>query len=343
MDFGVGTAIIVVDEATQKPSVNTSIISMNYQTCQLGPNGPIVPALGIGTWAWGDTLFWGYGKTYGREQVRAAFLATIAQGVSFFDTAEVYGMGTSETLLGQFMQETGHTAQIATKYGPLPWRLSAQAISDALTASLKRLQQERITLYQVHWPFTFLMSQRTLMQALADEVQRGRIEAIGVSNYSAAQMQVAHRYLAERGIPLAVNQVRYSLLDRQIESNGLLATARTLGITLLAYSPLAQGLLTGRYRPDGDTQPIGPRRANPRFQPARLRQLQPLLDTMAAIGQTHDRSIAQVALNWLIVQGVLPIPGAKTAAQATENIGALGWSLTAAEVAEIDRISQMVR
>ncbi|MHC5830355.1 MAG: aldo/keto reductase, partial [Nostoc sp.] len=114
------------------------------------------------------------------------------------------------------------TVQIATKFGPLPWRFTAQSVSDALTNSLKRLQLERIALYQVHWPFAFFLSQKTLMNALADEVKRGRIAAVGVSNYSAEQMRDVHQILAARGVPLAVNQVRYSLLTRQVESQGII-------------------------------------------------------------------------------------------------------------------------
>ncbi|HEY9613581.1 aldo/keto reductase, partial [Allocoleopsis sp.] len=166
------------------------------QTLTLGQNGPTVTALGIGTWAWGDKLFWNYGNDYGASQLKEAFEATLDSGISFFDTAEVYGLGESESLLGRFMKQRGRPVQIATKYFPVPWRLTAQSVSDALTASLKRLQVERVELYQVHQPFSFFMNQETLMNALADEVKRGRIATVGVSNYSAAQMREAHGYLA---------------------------------------------------------------------------------------------------------------------------------------------------
>jgi len=158
------------------------------ETITLGQNGPIVKPLCLGTWAWGDKLFWNYGSDYSFEQLRAAFFAAIEAGTNFFDTAEIYGLGLSEEFLGQFMQQTQQKVQIATKFGPLPWRFTAEEVHNALTASLKRLQVERIELYQVHWPFNFFMSQETLMNALADEVKRGRIAAVGVSNYSAEQM-----------------------------------------------------------------------------------------------------------------------------------------------------------
>jgi len=313
---------------------------MTIQTTTLVENGPTVTSVGIGTWAWGDTLFWGYGKDYGVSQVRDAFAATLEAGVSFFDTAEVYGLGESESLLGRFMKELGRPAQIATKYFPVPWRFTSQSVSDALTASLKRLQVEQVELYQVHSPFSFFMSQETLMNALADEVQRGRIATVGVSNYSAEQMREAHGYLAARGIPLAVNQVKYSLLERKIERNGVLDTARELGVTILAYSPLAQGLLTGKYTPENDMKPTGARQLDPRFSKGGLEKIAPVMKLLRQLGEKYDRTPAQVALNWLIAQGVVPIPGAKTAQQAQQNAGALGWSLTPEEVEQLDQVTR---
>ena len=313
------------------------------ETITLGTNGPAVIPLCLGTWAWGDKLFWNYGSDYGEHQLREAFEAAVDAGITFFDTAEIYGSGKSEKFLGQFMQATGRNVQIATKYGPVPWRLTGQSVSDAVTGSLKRLRVEQVALYQVHWPFSFLMSQETLMNALADEVKRGRVATVGVSNYSAEQMREAHRLLAARGVPLAVNQVRYSLLTRQIETKGILDTARQLGVTILAYSPLAQGLLTGKYTPDRKESPTGARRFDSRFTRSGLEKIAPLISLLGELGQKYDRTPAQVALNWLIAQGgVIPIPGAKTAEQARQNAGALGWRLSEAEVAQLDRVSLSV-
>ncbi len=307
----------------------------------LGQNSQVVTPLCIGTWAWGDKLFWNYGKDYGQDELQAAFNAAIEAGVTFFDTAEVYGFGVSEELLAQFLQKTEQKVQIATKYGPFPWRLTKESVADALTESLKRLQVQKVALYQVHWPFTFLMSQETLMNALADEVERGRIEAVGVSNYSAQQMREAHQILARRGVPLAVNQVRYSLLTRQIESNGILDTARELGVTILAYSPLAQGLLTGKYTADSSKTPTGARKLDPRFSKDGLRKIEPVISLLRQFGERYGRTPAQVALNWLIAQGnVIPIAGAKTAQQVQDNAGALGWRLTDDEVAQLEKVSR---
>ncbi|MEH2338940.1 aldo/keto reductase [Nostoc sp.] len=307
----------------------------------LGQNGPVVTPLCIGTWAWGDKLFWNYGNSYGPEQLQEAFTAALEAGVTFFDTAEVYGMGLSEKFLGQFLQQTQQPVQIATKFGPLPWRFTAQSVSDALTQSLKRLQLEQIALYQVHWPFAFFLSQETLMNALADEVKRGRIAAVGVSNYSAEQMRDAHQILAARGVPLAVNQVRYSLLSRQIESKGIMATARDLGVTILAYSPLAQGLLTGKYTIDSTETPTGARKIDPRFKKEGLQKIAPVTSLLRNFGEKYDRTPAQVALNWLIAQGnVIPIAGVKTAEQVRQNAGALGWRLSDDEIKELELVSR---
>ncbi|BDA73627.1 aldo/keto reductase [Rivularia sp. IAM M-261] len=314
------------------------------ETIRLGQNGPTVTPLCIGTWAWGDKLFWNYGTNYGADELQNAFKASLDAGVTFFDTAEIYGTGLSEKFLGQFIKETNRPVQIATKFGPMPWRLNRQAVSDALTASLKRLQLERVDLYQVHWPFAFLMSQHTLMNALADEVQQGRIASVGVSNYSEEQMREAHQLLARRGVPLAVNQVRYSLITRQVESKGITNAARELGVTILAYSPLAQGLLTGKYSASGGATPTGARKVDPRFKEQNLQTIEPVLSLLRQFGEKYGRTPAQVALNWLICQGnVIPIAGAKTAEQVVQNAGALGWRLSENEVGELDELTQQYK
>ncbi|MBW4644634.1 MAG: aldo/keto reductase [Goleter apudmare HA4340-LM2] len=311
------------------------------ETITLGQNGPVVTPLCIGTWAWGDKLFWNYGNGYGQEQLQQAFTSALEAGVTFFDTAEVYGLGKSEQILGEFLQQTQKQVQVATKFWNWPWRFTTQSVSDALTDSLKRLQLERVELYQIHWPFTFFLSQEAIINTLADEVQRGRIGAVGISNYSAKQMREVHQILTARGIPLAVNQVPYSLLTRQIESNGVLETAKELGVTILAYSPLAQGLLTGKYTVESGEVPSGARRIDPRFGKDGLKKIAPLLSLLREIGEKRDRTPAQIALNWLIAQGnVIPIAGAKTAAQVQQNAGALGWRLTDDEVSDLEKVSR---
>ena len=299
-----------------------------------------LPSLGIGTWSWGDRLFWGYGSDYGAMEVEKAFETAVANGATFFDTAEIYGLGESERLIGQFLKQTTQPVQIATKYFPLPWRFNSQSVADALTDSLKRLQVEQVALYQVHMPFSFLMSQQTLMEALASEVKRGRILSVGVSNYSATQMQQAHDLLAQYDVPLAVNQVHYSLLSRKIEQNGILELARKLGITILAYSPLDQGLLTGKYTPENPELVQGARKLNPKFSASGLSKIEPIISQLKQLAEKYQKTPVQVALNWLIVQkNVIPIPGAKNARQAAENAGSMGWKLSAEDAEQLSLLS----
>ncbi len=246
------------------------------------PSFPCASELGLGA----TNYFGTTAATTAPAEVEAAFKTSLDSGVNFFDTAEVYGNGLSEELLGQFLKKTTQPVQIATKFGPLPWRITGKSVSDALSASLKRLQVEQIALYQVHWPFTFLLSQETLMNALADEVKQGRIQAVGVSNYSAEQMREAHKILAARGVPLATNQVRYSLLSRQVEKQGIVSAARSLGVTILAYSPLAQGLLTGKYT--AQEQPTGARKMDSRFSKSGIEKIELVMSTLRKMGKKRE-------------------------------------------------------
>jgi aryl-alcohol dehydrogenase-like predicted oxidoreductase len=307
-------------------------------TVSLGNNGPQVTPLGVGTWSWGDSLFWDYGKGYDQTQVQEAFQASVEAQITLFDTAEVYGLGESERLLGEFTRKSGTAVAIATKYFPLPWRVFPQSVGEALTKSLQRLQVNSIPLYQVHVPFTFFMNQETLMDALAEEVKQGRIEAVGVSNYSASQMREAQKQLQKRGVHLASNQVPYSLLNRKIESNGIWETAQDLGVTIIAYSPLAQGLLTGKYT--GQEKPTGARSLDPRFKPSGMNQVSPVINSLRELAEKYEKTPAQIALNWLITQGAIPIPGAKNADQAQQNAGALGWQLDSEDFQKLESVSQ---
>ncbi len=310
---------------------------------QLGASTVTVPALGVGVWSWGDTSFWNYGQSHTREDINQAYKACLDAGLNFFDTAEVYGSGESERILGDCVRRDGRPAIIASKFAPIPIRLSARALLDALDKSLERLGMSQIDLYQIHWPYTFL-SINALMDTLAQAHHAGKIRAVGVSNYSAAQMRQAHARLARHGIALASNQVHYSLLHRKPESNGVLAACRELNVALIAYSPLEQGLLTGKYRVSNAQAPqlSGARRFIPVFSKAQRGKMEPLLQTMEPIAKTHDKTIAQVALNWLLAkdESIIPIPGAKNARQAKDNAGAIGWHLTQEEQQHIAQAAQ---
>ncbi len=298
---------------------------------QLGRDGSEVRPLGVGTNSWNERTF---------EGAREAFSASLDAGITLIDTAEVYGRGESERVIGRLLSESGRSAAVATKFAPLPLRLSEGSLRRALAASLGRLELASVDLYQVHWPFTFVRIE-TLMRRLAHEVAAGRVRGVGVSNYGATQMRRAHAALAEAGIPLVSNQVNYSLLHRAPETNGVLDACRELGTTLIAYTPLASGALTGKYRPDG-RRPTGVRRHMGAFR--NLEQVMPVVEELGKIGREHDRSAAQVALNWLARQdGVLPIPGAKDAHQATENARSIDFEIGDDEAARLDQVSHRWR
>lgn len=310
---------------------------------QLGASGITVPSLGVGIWSWGDTSFWGYGQGYNREDVSQAYRTCLQAGLNFFDTAEIYGRGESERILGECLREDGRPIIIASKFAPVPNRFSARDLLKALDASLERLGVQSIDLYQIHWPYTFL-NVNALMDAMAEAVREGKIRAVGVSNYSASLMRKAHARLARHDIPLASNQVHYSLLHRKPEANGVLEACRELNVALIAYSPLEQGLLTGKYRISNPQAPQlrGARRFVPAFSTSGRRKMEPLLQTMESIARKHDKTTGQVALNWLLCRDplVIPIPGAKNVRQASENAGAMGWRLTDEEQAQIELASR---
>ncbi len=218
--------------------------STPLESVELGRTGLYVSPIGTGCWAWGDRMLWQYGQGYGEGDVEGAFRASLAAGIDFFDTAELYGRGESERLLGQFVKAVPRqTVTIATKFLPLPWRIGRGALVKALRLSLERLQLSQVDLYQVHWPLPPIT---TWASALADAVEAGLTRTVGVSNYSAAHTRQAAAVLAARGVPLASNQVEYSLLQRHIERNGVLDVCRERGVSIIAYSPLAKGLLTGK-------------------------------------------------------------------------------------------------
>ncbi|WIA34227.1 hypothetical protein OEZ86_012580 [Tetradesmus obliquus] len=320
--------------ATTKPAVDT---------IELGKSGLQVPVLGIGAWSWGDRSgYWGYGKEYGKDASSEAYAALMDSGLTFIDTAEVYGYGKSEEFLGEFMKAGLSPAQpiIATKFAPLPWRLTSSSVSVACKESLGRLQMQQMGLYIQHWPgFAFnAFSNDAYLEGLADCVEQGLTQAVGVSNFNAKRVRNAAQALTRRGTCLSSNQVQYSLLYRRPEQNGVLEACREAGVTLVAYSPLCQGLLTGKYTPDGP-KPSGPRG---NIYANKIREIQPLIETMRAVGQSRGKSPAQVALNWIICKGAVPIPGAKNKKQVDEIAGAVGWRLEEGEIAELERAADKI-
>ena len=256
-----------------------------------------IAPIGVGTWQWGDRSYWGYGESYGEADVDGAFRAALEAGLNFFDTAEIYGNGESERLLGRRLAGSDGEIVVASKYMPTPNRFRGRALGRAVDASLERLGVDRIDLYQIHWPFS-LVRHRPLMMALADVVHAGKVRWVGVSNHGARRLRRAHSTLAELGVELVSNQVKYSLIDRSPEINGVLEACRELDVTLIAYSPLGQGLLSGKY--DENSQIAGWRGRSPGFSKAQRSAIQPLLEELREIATARGRTPAQVALNWLV-------------------------------------------
>jgi aryl-alcohol dehydrogenase-like predicted oxidoreductase len=292
--------------------------------------------IGIGTWSWGDSAVWGFGKNYGASDLKEVFDESVKAGVRFFDTAEVYGSGKSESFLGEFLKTTPRERiYTATKFMPFPWKVSTSHLLKSLRLSLQRLQLPQVDLYQVHFPMPF-RSIQAWMEPLAEAVKQGLAAEVGVSNYSRDQMLRAQDALGKKNVPLASNQVQLSLVRRKNDLNGVLAECKKSGIRLIAFSPLGMGLLSGKY--SRQNPPAGPRRL---FYFGQLGKVERLTATLRELGQTHGgKSPNQVALNWLIGKGALPIPGAKTASQAKENLGALGWRLSQEEINQLDEVSQ---
>ena len=273
-----------------------------------------------------------YGGSHGFEEEKRALEAGLAAGVNLFDTAAMYSGGAAERRLGELARD--RDVLIASKY-PSSLSFRAEDFPRELEGSLKRLGRTSIDLYQHHFPSN-RVSIPQLMERVADAVETGKVKAVGVSNYSAGQMREAHTALARRGIPLASNQVEYSLLHRQPEANGILDACRELGITLIAYSPLAGGALTGKY--SATQRASGLRRFLPNFGRKAMEAIQPVVALLRQIGERYGKTPSQVAIRWLVENPlVLPIPGAKNGIQASENAGALSFSLT---FEEVDRLRQ---
>jgi len=313
---------------------------MEYET-SLGRSNLQVPRLGVGAMTWGDPRGLArlhpakiaYGGAHGFEEEKRALEASIAGGANFFDTAAMYSGGAAERRLGELAQ--GHDVIIATKY-PSGFSFRVEGFPKELEATLTRLGRDSIDLYQHHYPSNRISIPK-LMAQLTDAVEAGKVKAVGVSNYSVAQMREAHAALAKRGIPLASNQVQYSLVYRKPEVDGVLDACRELGITLIAYSPLGMGALTGKYSAKNRAGGFF-RRILPSFSRKAMDAIQPVIHLLRQIGERYSRTPSQVALRWLIENPlVLPIAGAKNGKQATENAGALSFSLTPEEVEMLDQ------
>jgi aryl-alcohol dehydrogenase-like predicted oxidoreductase len=291
-------------------------------------DGARLSAIGLGTWQFGSSE-WGYGGEYARQVAGAIVNRAIELGVNLIDTAEIYGLGRSEKIVGESIAGRRGSVFVATKLFPigLPFQVAGRA-----RRSARRLRTDHIDLYQLHWP-SALFPPRSTMPRMKRLVDSGLIGHIGVSNHSLAQWQEAEQ---AAGVRVLSNQVQFSLVNRAPERE-LLPWAQKEGRVVMAYSPLAQGLLSGRYQ---QAPPRNFRRMRRAFSAESRERAQPLIDALGEIGSRHSATNAQIALAWLIRKpNVVAIPGASSVKQLEENVAAAGIDLSDEEDARLSALS----
>jgi aryl-alcohol dehydrogenase-like predicted oxidoreductase len=272
----------------------------------LGKSGIQVPAIGVGTNKWGAS-----GK--GSDVIAPLFDAALDAGANLIDTAEMYQFGKSERVIGDCLRKSARPAIVIDKFTPWPTRFSSKTLPRALDASLDRLGTRSVDVYMIHFPFTFL-SIDTMLDLIAEAVRAGKVRAVGVSNFDARQMEQAAERLARHNLPLAANEVSYSLVNRKPEGNGVLEACRKLDVALIAYRPLANGrVFAGK-----------------------------LGEKLTDVGRALGKTASQVAIAWLLRrdQLVIAIPGASSVAHLRENCDPLGWTLGDEHFAALDQASR---
>jgi aryl-alcohol dehydrogenase-like predicted oxidoreductase len=302
-----------------------------------------VTAIGLGSSQFAGTRYmW---NSPPQEEIDKIIKIALDGGINWFDTAELYGWGRSERELAAALSKAdvaNGDIVIATKWSP--FFRTASNIPRSINKRTECLSPYKIDLYQIHMPYAF-SSIEAQMEAMAELVKEGKIRYIGVSNFSASQMRRAHAALAKYGLPLASNEVKFNLMDRSPETNGVLDAAKELSISLIAYSPLAQGLLTGKFHKNPKLIKKLPFMRRIRFgrQVEKTRNLIKKLDEIAG---SHKCSLSEVALSWTVnFHGdvILAIPGATKTEHANQNISALTLKLTAEEMASLDKESRLLR
>lgn len=311
---------------------------------RLGRTDASISSIGLGCWQFssGFGLVGGFWPALPQALVDEIVQRSLAGGITWFDTAEAYGDGRSEFALARSLEKAGKRPGevfIATKW--MPAGRFASSIGATIGTRVKQLSPYPIDLHQVHQPFGF-SSVEAEMDAMAELVTAKQVRFVGVSNFREKDLRRAHAALAKRGLPLASNQVKYSLLDRRIEKNGTLAAAKELGVTVIAYSPLEQGLLSGKFHRDPSLLAgTGIRKWTPAFR--RLDKSRPLIDELEKIAQAHGATSSQVALAWLVTfhgDTVVAIPGATKTKHVDENVGAMGLTLSRQELDRLDELSR---
>lgn len=313
----------------------------------LGKTGIEVSPIGLGVmqFAGGKGMFRAMFPEIPQSQMNGIIKAALDGGINWFDTAELYGRGRSENGLANGLKAAGVESGdviIGTKWSPM--LRTAGNIPKSINARIRYLDGYAIDLYMVHQPYSF-SSPEDEMNAMADLVEAGKIRSVGVSNFDADRMERAHAVLEKRGIPLAVNQVQYSLLHRNIETDGVLEVAKDLGVTIVAWSPIAQGILSGKFHRDQAvllSTPFGRRMMLRR----NLERTRPLIGILEDIAAKYNATPAQVALNWVInAQGetVVAIPGVSKVDQAVQCAGAMDFTLSDEDMDRLDVASSEVK
>jgi aryl-alcohol dehydrogenase-like predicted oxidoreductase len=316
---------------------------MEVKKRPLGKTGIYITPIGLGMmeFAGGGGLMGFVFPVIDQQIKNDTIKAGLDNGVNWFDTAELYGAGVSEQSLSTGLKAAGMKDSdviIATKWWPM-FR-TARNIRKTIAERIRFLDGYSIDLHQIHQPFSF-SSPEAEMDAMAELVKAGKIRSVGVSNFNAGQMRRAHRRLQKHGLPLASNQVHYSLLHRNIERDGTLAAAKELGITIIAYTPIESGLLSGKYHKNPELLNGKGRFYRMRLQ-AGLERSRKLVAELEAIASRYGVTAAQVALNWVInSQGetVVTIPGVTKVSQAQESAGAMKFALTGDEIARLSEVS----
>ena len=315
----------------------------------IGKSELMISPIGLGCWQFSKQQnmagkFW---PDIQDDLIKQMVKISLEGGINWFDTAEIYGNGASERALASSLTEIGKIPGeiiIATKWWPM-FRFASNIIK-TIDQRLEALAPYPIDLYQVHQPWGF-SNEKAEMEAMAQLVKEHKIRYVGVSNFSAAQMRSAWEGLQKHGVRLVSNQVRYNLLDRKIESNGIMKTAKELGITIIAYSPLAQGLVTGKFHNNKDLlKNIGMRKYSAPFKPAGMEKSRPLIATIQELAVKYGVTSSQIALNWLISfhgETVVAIPGATKESHARENAGAMTFTMTSDDLSLLDKMSNIFK
>jgi aryl-alcohol dehydrogenase-like predicted oxidoreductase len=310
-------------------------MEVNMEFCMLGTSGIKISSIIMGTWQAGKEMWAGIDDTESIQAIKAAYDA----GITTFDTAEVYGNGHSEKIVGKALQDVRDNVVIATKV--FSNHLQYKQVIDACHESLKNLSTDYIDLYQIHWPPGSFGGKKVpleeTMGALTDLKTQGKIRAIGVSNFSRSQLEEAAKYGKIDSL-----QPPYSLFWRKVEKDALPYCLEN-NITLLAYSSMAQGLLTGKFGPDHKFAKGDHRSRNKLFQPENYKRVQKALERLRPIAKANNITLGQLALAWIVSQpGICAIAGARSAEQAVQNAGAGNLRLSEEDLSAMDEIGKTV-